>query len=79
MARSERSEGMSAGAWRVLEEDAVLLSWREVLHGCSVAGQESAVSQRLAGSVHARKENLARHLAARGTAKRRTNKNNTHA
>jgi len=34
MALSKRSKGMSGGAWRVLEEDAVLLCWRELLHGC---------------------------------------------
>lgn len=33
VARCECSEGMSAGVGSVLEEDAVLLLWRELLHG----------------------------------------------
>ena len=52
VAPSECGEGMSGGVGTVLEKDAVLGSWTELLHGeeCSAAEEEGGGS--VVGSVH---------------------------
>ena len=55
MASSECSKGMSAGLESVLEEDAVLLLWRELLHGCVRCREGKEVWQRRPRIVHMEK------------------------
>ena len=70
MARSESGEGVSGGASSVLEEDAVLLLWSELLHGCVCGGEGKEVRQSGGGAVHARKLDFSRRTTEREKDKR---------
>lgn len=75
MTRGEGGKGMSGGVWSVLEEDAVLLRWSELLHRCIEGRQEKSVHQRAVCFVHVRNSNLSRRGAAQDNAKREANRN----
>lgn len=64
MARCECSEGMSRAARKVLEQDAVLLFWRKLLH-CWVRCRGESKSGRGGGDfVHVQKQVILRRVLA---------------
>jgi hypothetical protein len=71
MARSECSEGMSRAARNVLEEDAVLLFWRKLLHCCVRCRGESKSGRGEGDSVHVRKRSFLRQALAYENEKRK--------